>query len=548
MSITMKTKDAFIKATQDQPLKDFDKLVAISKNYRDETTEAHKQELWRNMRPEKHTMFSGLGHRRISWTLSCSSESILEATSNGVSIIDRIKQYCIPPFEGKYPLYWFSKSDNTVYVGECKYDSSKCANIKLVYEYAALGRKETKTEILSNCADIKDVNFYVHWKKADRPVPKAISKTYLATTPEHPVHTCVFSWLDGLYLQSFSEILNWVENPYYRNWINEYINQQKSQLAITSLAFLVTRPELEIIDKIDINGQKGPVCFHDLMTGCYYRSIGMFTQWNRIFKAGTKMKDICSLPTQLIHSLWNNPDLSQWDTSRKMIALRGCTPDEVIRLSENNDRVRMNKIDEIIRAKYDDKPIFTVETLLNYINRLDVYQGVYEWEALDLIRDCLSMCRTLNRNPKDVFEKDSIKREHDLLMRSKRNYVDSEIQEGISKSCTDKFAYKNDQYFVRQIKSYEDLVDEGTRQHNCLVNAYSKRIAEGTSLIYVMRSLKNPESSLISIELDPSGQDIRQKYLAYNRYITNLDQLKFIKEWNQFRQKIIESEMEVKEV
>lgn len=541
MNTTMKTTDAFIKATQDQPLKDFSALVTIAQKYRDETTKAHKQTLWDEMQPKKRTLFSGEGRRQISYSLWCAgSGSILEATSKGVSIVDNIRQYCLLPFEGKYPLYWFSKPDNTVYVGECKYDSSKCANVKVIYEEIRFGNKEIKQEILDNCADIKDVNFYVHWKKADRPVPKDVSRIYLTK----PV------WRDGLYLQSFSEILNWVENPYYRNWINEYVNQQESELAITSLAFLVTRPELEIINKIDINGQKGPTCFYDLMTGgyCWGNLSSMFPQWNRIFKAGTKIKDICSLPTQLIHSLWNNPDLSQWDTARKMITLRGCTPDEIIRLSENRDRVRLNKIDEIIRAKYDDKPIFTIETLLNYINRLDVYQGVYEWEALDLIRDCLSMCRTLNRDPKDVFEKDSIKREHDLLMRSKRNYVDPKIIEGINKSCTDRFAYKNNQYFVRQIKSYEDLVDEGTRQHNCLVNAYSKRIAEGTSLIYVMRSLKNPESSLISIELDPSGQDIRQKYLAYNQYITNPDQLKFIKEWNQFRQKIIESEMEVKEV
>ena len=58
MSITMQTTDAFIKATQDQTLTDFDELVAISKKYRDETTKAHKQELWNVIKPKKESIFS----------------------------------------------------------------------------------------------------------------------------------------------------------------------------------------------------------------------------------------------------------------------------------------------------------------------------------------------------------------------------------------------------------------------------------------------------------------------------------------------------------
>ncbi len=41
-------------------------------------------------------------------------------------------------------------------------------------------------------------------------------------------------------------------------------------------------------------------------------------------------------------------------------------------------------------------------------------------------------------------------------------------------------------------------------------------IAEGRSLIYVMREKKAPDKSLITIELTPKTHKIRQKLLAYN--------------------------------
>ncbi|WP_080678410.1 PcfJ domain-containing protein [Ruminococcus albus] len=77
----------------------------------------------------------------------------------------------------------------------------------------------------------------------------------------------------------------------------------------------------------------------------------------------------------------------------------------------------------------------------------------------------------------------------------------------------------------------DDLLDEATQQHNC-VASYAQSIAEGRSLIYVMREKKAPEKSLITIELTPKTHKIRQKLLAYNCPIRNKAQTEFIERWH----------------
>ena len=90
------------------------------------------------------------------------------------------------------------------------------------------------------------------------------------------------------------------------------------------------------------------------------------------------------------------------------------------------------------------------------------------------------------------------------------------------KSCKETFSvpsYTEGVYFVRGIRSHDDLLDEANQQHNC-VAAYGSRIANGSSYIYVLREVAKPDKSLITIELSPDGRNIRQKYLAYTNFVT----------------------------
>lgn len=429
------------------------------------------------------------------------------------------------PAEYKCPIYWFSFEDNCVYEGTAKYD---CVD---------------KTKILYNmhntmyCAP-KHISFILKWRKVTRPVKR------------------------GVYLQGAVEIISWIQNPYYRKYLIDVCSKVTSdkyggsqqEIIGEGAAFIVTHPEIELLAKMRIAGTTSPAMLSKFFDTAYsshphrsfYSSRARATDselsaWNRTFKEGKNLKEIISLPMPLIEYLWNIPDINVWDNVRKMWSLRDCTPDDIIQLLNTRDNVTISKIDEILRAKYQDKPIFSLTTLFNYLNRLDVYQGLSRTEALDLIRDCLAMSRRLEEAP-DFIEKDSIEREHRLLMRRQTAVRNEKITQGIKAACTDKFAFENKQFFVRQIRDYDDLKKEGDQQHNCLVWAYDRRVADGTSLIYVIRAKKYPDISLISIELDPTGRFIRQKYLAYNKPVTDKQQLEFIDQWNDFRNNLLDAE------
>ena len=86
-------------------------------------------------------------------------------------------------------------------------------------------------------------------------------------------------------------------------------------------------------------------------------------------------------------------------------------------------------------------------------------------------------------------------------------------------------------------------MDEGRQQDNCLRYCYASRIANGTSVIYVMRSKKDPDKSLISVEIDPTGAFRRQQYLSHDRDIKDQKQLNFLEKWDKYREKINNKEI-----
>ena len=83
---------------------------------------------------------------------------------------------------------------------------------------------------------------------------------------------------------------------------------------------------------------------------------------------------------------------------------------------------------------------------------------------------------------------------------------------------------------VRAIQSAEDLNKEASQQRNC-VASYADRIVKGESWIFVMREVAQPDTSLITIEIDPNSFSIRQRYLACNQPIRNKEHSEFINRW-----------------
>ena len=188
---------------------------------------------------------------------------------------------------------------------------------------------------------------------------------------------------------------------------------------------------------------------------------------------------------------------------------------------------------QILSAKHNGKPIYSYQNLIDYLGRLDTFQAISRREALRILRDYLAMCEKLGMAP-DKYT-NSLKREHDIAVRNYNARQDecsnrkiAEVGEEISKF---NYVDKSAGLFIRSITDFEDLKNEGIKMHNC-VGSYSNRIINGYSYIFVIRSIKHPDDSIITVELNPENLSVVQQYLSYNRSITDERQLQFINDWH----------------
>ena len=72
------------------------------------------------------------------------------------------------------------------------------------------------------------------------------------------------------------------------------------------------------------------------------------------------------------------------------------------------------------------------------------------------------------------------------------------------------------------------MKDEAKQQENCVYKNYSERYAFGETDIYFMRDIKNPNKSLVTVEV--LGKKIRQKYQKKNKIVTD-EQNEFLEKW-----------------
>ena len=253
--------------------------------------------------------------------------------------------------------------------------------------------------------------------------------------------------------------------------------------------------------------------------------------FNRLCQYGTKPKDIFKTSKIVYTVLKKETRLEIWDVYRKLMKLGKIGPDSIQQAYDNGYSERdLEYMNSILAKKYENKPIFTWDSLVQYLGRLDTFEAISNKEAIILLKDYLTMCSQLNMKPR--VDGDSLKREHDIAARNCRLRRNEMIAIQMQHNCEvmKKYDYSENLYFVRSIRNYDDLLDEANQQHNC-VASYGGAIAKGTSYIYVMREVAHPERSLITIELSPKEKSVRQKFLAYNRPIHNKSQSEFIDRW-----------------
>ena len=252
--------------------------------------------------------------------------------------------------------------------------------------------------------------------------------------------------------------------------------------------------------------------------------------FNRLCKKGNSLKDIFKTD-KVVYETLKTTRLENWDVYRRLYRKGTVSKDTFVQVynAHYSNKV-LEQINSVLSKTYEDKPVFTFDTLQNYLIRLDMYEAIGTEEALMLLSDYLNMCNMLGIRPKT--DGDSLKREHDVIARTCRQKRNEKMAEKMNASCEYliKYNYAEEEFFIRGIKDYDDLIDEASQQHNC-VASYAQRIIDRQSLIFTMRYTSSPNRSLVTVELSPDGRTIRQKYLAYNRPIHDRKISEFLERW-----------------
>ena len=305
---------------------------------------------------------------------------------------------------------------------------------------------------------------------------------------------------------------------------NPYGMETAKQYDCTNPLLFFTCPQLEQLIKAGYdfveNGIRG-----------FWRQTKEIDAFNRLTQPGTKLKNIFKTSKDVYTTLRGETDLEIWDVYRKM-AKTGKLTKETIEQAYwmHFDADDLKTVNSILNRRHSGKPVFTWHTLMNYLQRLDTFQAISAREAFPLLNDYLSMCEQLEIQPR--IDSDSLKREHDVTARTIREKRDEILEKKMENACEylSENDYSEDVFFIRGIRNHSDLIDEAKQQRNC-VGSYGQRIINHQSLIYVMRETARPNRSLITVEINPECDRIRQKFLAFNQPVTDKKQNEFLERW-----------------
>lgn len=250
-----------------------------------------------------------------------------------------------------------------------------------------------------------------------------------------------------------------------------------------------------------------------------------------LLKSGKDLKSIIQLPKFIYEDLKNEGDINKWNNIRLLNKKYGFTNESYQKFKDFDLPYHPNStLQKILNMEFNGKKLYTLNSLMTYLSRVDMYQAIEPEEASRILLDYLTMNIEMGVMP-DV-NSNSLKREHDVTVRN-YNLVAKEIEEEKFKKVAKKlkfYEYEGDKYCIIAPTSGQDLINEGRNNRNC-VGSYIRNILNGRDMIFFMREKAHPEKSMITIELSPNGKEIWQKYETANRYITDPKKLEFIDEW-----------------
>lgn len=329
------------------------------------------------------------------------------------------------------------------------------------------------------------------------------------------------------------EFENYILDPdNYNRFYNNDLEHRKVNLLSYAMGY-IRYPQIEKMVKLG---------FGKIVNSWLYNSNDLYT---RSFKNGNNMNEITKLPKFAWQSLINEgiTDISMWNEYRIWIQKDNLSKDQLDTIL--NLRIRdtstIKAIRSILGYEYNNKKLYSLDTLLNYLSRVDMYQAISINDSITILRDYLKMSLECNVEP--LTNSNSLKREHDVVMRNyniiqreKYNQHQAEKNKSLNNMINErlktlqKYEYSDDYLQVIFPRNIDDLIQEGRNNHNC-VASYIDRYASGKSNIGFIRKVDSPEDSYITIEVNSDFTKVNQAFYSSNRDITNPKDLRFINSW-----------------
>lgn len=173
---------------------------------------------------------------------------------------------------------------------------------------------------------------------------------------------------------------------------------------------------------------------------------------------------------------------------------------------------------------------YTAKSLFLYLDRLATFEALRVYEALELLRDTVSMCHAIS--PKYDKYPRYLKTTHDIVRRNYDRMKQAFDAEQFALRVKPEMENTIDKYTFIYPKTPQDIKDEAVQQNNC-VASYIDRVIEGRCDIVFMRRKDSPEHSLVTLEV-VDGKVVQRKQ-RYN-YDTTAEQDAVIAKWEAWLQ------------
>ncbi len=176
-----------------------------------------------------------------------------------------------------------------------------------------------------------------------------------------------------------------------------------------------------------------------------------------------------------------------------------------------------------IKYIYKQAKIWEKRNKVDEANRPMCHAGYYyyqpqspEYYVRGMYRDYIDIIDKLNY-PKDdyyIYPKDlsvahdAAVEEYNRIQKKEEAKRNRELNEEFKRKIlpeVERFAFKDDVFLIRPLRSKQDFVAEGKNNHNC-VATYWDRALKGTSRIFVLRKSETPNISYVTIELTPDNK------------------------------------------